>query len=249
MRFNGEMMGYMEAYLKEIKIWRLLSEWKRETIIGTLQMNSRCREWFYLVQLALGRTALDQEVDRYSSGMYTLLKNRAKALGYSVAEISNIQRVEARLTRRFWSLYLEWAPVILRETTRTKQYLHAKSSIDLPYLHELRTPLSDYLIERVLVQTLPANVRVYFIGPTQSTLIIWLAQKDPFGLPRLKYLQRTIRVVVLVENEQTLTWAQLATLRGIFGQAVVQKKMVLPRIELGLRDSKSRVLPLHHRTS
>ncbi|KAI5189774.1 hypothetical protein NECID01_0680 [Nematocida sp. AWRm77] len=191
----------MKKYLEEIEQWKTLAEWKAETILHTLRMNSLSAEWSALVRAGEKRALCERHKDAYTEEMYALLKSRARSLGMPTLEIENTQKKEESLRGRAKAHTARLADLHKKEVFWAQaQMLKGK----YPVTHR-GAELDNYLAEHVLLSMLPPSVRMYIVEGEkgeereESVLFIWLDRKDPFNNVDVEFMRGAHRVVIIEE--------------------------------------------------
>ncbi|KAI5171726.1 hypothetical protein NEFER03_1031 [Nematocida sp. LUAm3] len=209
----------MERYFREIEQWRMLSEWKKETILNSLKMHCYLKEWNSLLEHSLLRGRREEYLDRYSRSMYFFLKRRAVAIGYSLKEIESIERIEVKMVKK-----VKEAEKAYKETQGAVERIKRKMVSSSVSLLQSSSLASGYLIERALLQVLPPNVRMYLVEGKKRILFLWLERKDPFINIRIEILRKAKNLVV-IEEETSLSYVQYAVLRSLYPDMKVQKRI------------------------
>lgn len=217
------MMMKTKEYLQELRKWKILSEWKIETLTQTLQMTSDCSEWSELVAAAEGRTILEKHLDAYTAKMYTIIKQRADRHGLDKKELERTEQLEKEMCEKIAKLQRSLFPRILLDMRKTCEQIFSTSS-NLPYIRQKEiSEWKDHLIELVLIETLPPNVRMYIVEEEVPTLYIWLSRRDPFTNIDMTFL-RTAKRVVVVQSILPLSAKQKLILEGVLGPFTIKKR-------------------------
>lgn len=212
-----------EAYLQELRKWKVLSEWKIETLTQTLRITSECSEWAELVAAAEGRSILEKHLDAYTAKMYVIIKQRADRCGLDKKELEQTEQLEKEMREKISKMQRALFPRILLHMHRMCEQIFSSSSA-LPYIRQKeRSEWADHLMELVLIEALPPNVRMYIAEEKEPTLYIWLSSRDPFTNVDMAFL-RTSKRVVVVQSTVPLSAKQKLVLEGVLGPFTVEKR-------------------------
>lgn len=231
----------ISEYLEEAEKWKVLSEWKVETITRTLRISSGDKEWRELTAMYCGRSREEVLLNKYSEEMYEVLKKKAREEGVGEEEIRSTQMKEIKLEKKIKKIEKDVLPEIERATEILKREIFQKKE-NKERLHahfqRRRSAWGSYLIERVLVEVLPVNVRMYLVGgggrPGEKVLFIWLDRKDAFSNVDLQFMGEADRVAVVEEGREA-TEEEMSVLQALWGNVSRTKK------ENGLTEDRTRV--------